>query len=72
MPTTATNIPTLLNAAVPTHPGVSVMVVFTGPFVTDFKVTGAANGGVASNVIVQDIHATNGVYHKIDRVLLPM
>ncbi len=72
MPATAANIPTLFNVAVPTHPGVNVVVTFTGPFVTSFKVTGVGNGGVASNVISQDIHATNGVYHKIDRVIIPM
>ncbi|HVG13547.1 MAG TPA: fasciclin domain-containing protein [Chitinophagaceae bacterium] len=71
MPTVAARIPTLLNGGVPAHPGLTVQAGFTGPFVTSFRATGAANGGVASNVVVQDLHATNGVYHKIDRVLLP-
>jgi len=71
MPPVASRIPTLLNGAVPTHPGLTVQVVFTGPFVSNFKVTGAGNGGAASTITTQDLHATNGVYHKIDRVLLP-
>lgn len=71
MPTTATLIKTLLNSAVPVHPGINIAVQFTGPFVTTFNVTGAANRGVSAAVIAQDIHATNGVIHKINRVLLP-
>ena len=71
IPTTPTNIPTLLNSAIPTHPGINVVASFTGPFVTSFKVTGVANGGASATVIAQDIHGYNGVVHKIDRVLLP-
>jgi uncharacterized surface protein with fasciclin (FAS1) repeats len=71
MPSAATSIPTLLNSGIPAHPGVNVEVAFTGPFVTSFQVTGAANGGASAAVIAQDIHATNGVIHKTDRVLLP-
>jgi len=71
MPTTPTFIKTFLNSAVPAHPGINVVVSFTGPFVTSFKVTGVANGGAAATVIAQDLNATNGVVHKIDRVLLP-
>jgi uncharacterized surface protein with fasciclin (FAS1) repeats len=47
------------------------VVAFTGPFVTSFQVTGVANGGASATVIAQDLHATNGVIHKIDMVLLP-
>lgn len=71
MPTTPTFIKTLLNGAVPTHPGVKVVVSFTGPFVTSFKVTGVGNGSAAATVTAQDLNATNGVVHKINRVLLP-
>ena len=35
-------------------------------------VTGANNGGQAANLKNPDIHATNGVIHAIDRVLLPL
>ena len=34
-------------------------------------VLGNANGGQASNIIITDVLATNGVIHAIDRVLLP-
>jgi uncharacterized surface protein with fasciclin (FAS1) repeats len=71
MPATPTFIPTFLNSAVPNHPGINVAATFTGPFVTQLKVTGVGNGGNSSNVIAADIHATNGVIHKIDMVLLP-
>ena len=71
MPTAATFIPTLLNSGIPEHPGVNVVVAFTGPFVTSFQVTGVANGGANATVLMQDLHATNGVIHKIDMVLLP-
>lgn len=71
MPTTPTIIKTLLNGAVSAHPGINVVVGFTGPFVTTFQVTGVGNGGAAATVIAQDINATNGVVHKINRVLLP-
>ena len=71
MPTTPTFLPTLLNTSIPSHPGVNVVVSFTGPFVSSFLVTGVGNGGNAAMVIAQDINATNGVAHKIDRVLLP-
>lgn len=71
LPTTPTFIPTLLNGAVPTHPGVQVQTTFTGPFATALTVTGVGNGGVASNVTGLDKLAVNGVVHIIDRVLLP-
>ena len=71
MPTTATFIPTLLNGAIPNHPGVNVQATFTGPVVSSLKVTGVGNRGVSSNAVTRDIHAVNGVIHKIDQVLLP-
>jgi uncharacterized surface protein with fasciclin (FAS1) repeats len=71
MPTASTLIPTLLNSGIPTHPGVNIVVAFTGPFVTSFQVAGVANGGASATVIAQDLHATNGVIHKVDMVLLP-
>jgi uncharacterized surface protein with fasciclin (FAS1) repeats len=71
MPAEPTMIPTLLNSGIPAHPGVNIEVGFTGPFVTSFQVTGAANGNQSATVLAQDIHATNGVIHIIDTVLLP-
>lgn len=78
-PTTATAYPTLLNSAVPTHPGVRLTVTFTGPFVSAATVKGAANA-TASNIAINptpepngtsDQFFVNGVIHKIDQVLLP-
>lgn len=70
MPSTATNVPTLLNSGIANHPGVNLLATFTGPFVTDLKVRGVANTDPAT-VTVKDIHAVNGVLHKINQVLKP-
>ena len=81
-PTTTTYYPTLLNGAVPTHPGVGVTAVFGTPFVTSATVKGVGNA-TAANVIINaspllpdpvgtsDQNYLNGVLHKIDQVLLP-
>ena len=78
-PTTATTYHTLLNSAVPIHPGVTLQASFTGPSVTAATVKGAANP-TASNLIINptpapngssDQHYLNGVIHKIDQVLRP-
>ena len=78
-PTTATSYPTLLNSAVPTHPGVSLTCTFAGPFVSTATVKGAANA-TASNILINptpepngtsDQFFVNGVIHKIDQVLRP-
>ncbi len=78
-PTTATSYPTLLNSAIPTHPGVSLMCTFTGPFVTAATVKGIANA-TASNIFINptpdpngtsDQFYVNGTIHKIDQVLRP-
>ena len=71
VPATPTLIKTLVNAGVAIHPGVTAQATFTGPFATALKFTGAGNGGVASNAVAFDKHALNGVYHILDRVLLP-
>jgi uncharacterized surface protein with fasciclin (FAS1) repeats len=80
LPTTATNIPTLLNGAIPSHPGVSVQATFNAArFVTAATVRGAANPS-ASNIAISatpaprgssDQNYINGVLHKIDQVLRP-
>lgn len=78
-PTTATSYPTLLNSAVPAHPGVSLTCSFTGPFVTAATVKGVANA-TASNILINptpepngtsDQFFVNGTIHKIDQVLRP-
>lgn len=80
LPTTATNVPTLLNSVFPSHPGVSVAATFTGPVVSAATVKGSINT-TASNIIINtlpspfgtsDQHFVNGVLHKIDQVLLPL
>ena len=78
-PMTATNTPTLLNAAIPTHPGISIAATFTGPIVTAATVKGVGNATAADIAInptpnpngTSDQHFINGVLHKISRVLLP-
>jgi hypothetical protein len=81
-PTTTTSYPTLLNSAIPTHPGVALTAVFTGGFVSSATVKGIANA-TASNIIMNplpflpdpagssDQHFINGTLHKINQVLLP-
>ncbi len=70
-PEVATYFPTLLNGAVPQHPGVQVQALFTGPFGTGLKVTGAGNGGMSATALPFDKIAVNGILHVIDNVLLP-
>lgn len=77
MPTTSTNIKTLLNAAFAPHPGVGVQATFGAAGVTAITVKGAANA-TAANVLINplpggtsDQHYVNGVMHEIDEVLLP-
>jgi uncharacterized surface protein with fasciclin (FAS1) repeats len=81
-PAAAAYYPTLLNGAVPTHPGVALTAKFGTPFVTTATIKGIANA-TASNIIINasplipdpsgtsDQHYLNGVLHKIDQVLLP-
>lgn len=82
LPTTQTLYKTLLNSAVPAHPGIGLQVVFgnpPSPFATAATVKGAANAAAANILInptpepngTSDQHYLNGVIHKIDQVLLP-
>lgn len=57
----------LANGPVTTAQGSDVTVAVG----TGVTVTGAGNGGAASNVVAADVITTNGVVHVIDRVLLP-
>lgn len=78
-PTTATSYPTLLNGAIPAHPGLSLKCVFSGSIVTGATVKGVVNATAANIVInalpdpfgTSDQHYINGTLHKIDQVLLP-
>lgn len=78
-PTTATSYPTLLNGAVPAHPGVSLVCTFTGPTVSAASVKGLMNAtasAIALNptpdpVGSSDQNFLNSSLHKINQVLLP-
>jgi len=79
-PTTTTFKPTLLNGAIPLHPGIGITATFAGPFVTAMTVKGVGGGALypAANVLINplpgatsDQRYINGVLHKVDRVLLP-
>lgn len=72
---------TLVNTLVPPtlQPGVMAQATFTGPFVSNLQFTGvhtfpptaAPYTGPAATAISKDNFAVNGVYHVIDKVLLP-
>jgi uncharacterized surface protein with fasciclin (FAS1) repeats len=79
LPTAATNRPTLLNSAIPNHPGVTLQATFGQTGVTAATVKGVANPS-ASNIAINptpapngtsDQHYINGTLHKIDQVLRP-
>lgn len=78
-PTTATAYPTLLNSAVPTHPGVVLSCTFTSGVVTAATVKGVVNATAATIALnplpnpigTSDQHFINGTLHKINQVLLP-
>ncbi len=71
LPAAIAFVPTLLNGAVPTHPGLGIQASFTGPIVTAITLSGVGNRGAVATVIGQDLNAVNGIVHKINRVLLP-
>jgi uncharacterized surface protein with fasciclin (FAS1) repeats len=62
--------PTLINGATLTSVGNGSLTVTLGSS-TSVGVTSRGNSGTASQVTTPDINATNGVIHKINRVLLP-
>lgn len=81
-PTTPTAYPTLLNSAIPAHPGVTLTATFTGPLVSAATVKGLGNATAANITInalpflpdpvgTSDQHFVNGTLHKINQVLLP-
>ncbi len=71
LPTTATPVKTLLNQAIPVHPGVTLQATFTGPFVTAATAKGLGNPTAANFILPADVHMLNGILHKIDQVLVP-
>ncbi|MBS1609010.1 MAG: fasciclin domain-containing protein [Bacteroidetes bacterium] len=79
IPVTPTALHTLLNSAIPAHPGVVVQATFGLTGVTSATVKGLGNAS-ASNIAINptpapggtsDQHYINGTLHKIDQVLLP-
>ena len=71
---------TLVNTSVPPtmQPGVMIQATFTGPFVSTLTFKGAGTfppGGApysqTATAVSKDKIAVNGVYHVIDKVLLP-
>lgn len=79
IPATATFVKTLVNGSIAAHPGVSAQATYTGPAVTSvafkgygtFPPGGAPYSGAAATTVKLDAHAVNGVYHIINKVLLP-
>jgi hypothetical protein len=76
--TTPTFVQTLVKNAVPLHPGILVTPTFTGPFVTNLAFSsygsfppGGAPFSYTATAIGPDKHAVNGVFHVLDKVLLP-
>lgn len=72
-------VKTMVNSSFGPHPGIMANAGFTGPVVSDLKLTGVGTfppggapfSGTPATVISKDNHAVNGVYHVIDQVLLP-
>jgi hypothetical protein len=74
-------VKTLVNGAAAAHPGINAQAFFTGPVADSVKFTGLGTfppGGApfsspAAKTVTGkvDKHALNGVYHIIDKVLLP-
>lgn len=79
VPATPSFVKTLVNGSISIHPGVQAVATYTGPVATSVRFTGYGTfppggtpySGPAANVLTADKHAVNGVYHIIDRVLLP-
>jgi hypothetical protein len=79
LPSSPAFVKTLVNGSAAAHPGISARATFTGPIATaatftglgTFPSGGAPFSGPAANAVSIDRHAVNGVFHVIDRVLLP-
>ncbi|RYF86676.1 MAG: fasciclin domain-containing protein [Chitinophagaceae bacterium] len=79
LPGTATAVKTLLNSAIPAHPGVTVQATVTAAGASSATVKGLTNA-TASNILINPLPAPagtsdqlyiNGVLHVIDQALLP-
>jgi uncharacterized surface protein with fasciclin (FAS1) repeats len=73
--TTATDYPTFLNSTIPSHPGVKVTATIQNGFGAGLKIKGLVNASeatAAGTALGFDRHAVNGVFYKINQVLLPV
>jgi uncharacterized surface protein with fasciclin (FAS1) repeats len=76
-PSTPMFVKTLVNAGFAPHPGIRVAPTYTGPFVTALafssygSLTPGAPFSYTANTVGMDRLAVNGVFHIIDKVLLP-
>lgn len=74
---TAANYPTLLNGGIPTHPGLSISSTLSTGLGVGLSVKGVANptpataAAASPTVPLVDRMAVNGVFFKINQVLLP-
>jgi uncharacterized surface protein with fasciclin (FAS1) repeats len=72
-------VKTLVNSQVPVHPGIMALPTFSGTTVTTLKFKsygtwppgGTPYSDLSDSVIVMDKHAINGVFHVLNRVMLP-
>ncbi len=79
LPSTATFVKTLINSSIAVHPGVSALAVYAGPTTSSVTFTGytisplgvVSPTGTPATVVKKDNLAVNGIYHIIDKVLLP-
>ncbi len=73
-PSSAASYTTLLNSAIPTHPGLSISSTLVSNFGAAVSVKGVGNATAASATATAtgvDRHAINGNLFKINQVLLP-
>lgn len=71
---TATNYQTFVNGSIAAHPGVAVSSTITNGFATGLSVKGVGNASAATATPTAagvDRIAVNGVFYKINQVLLP-
>jgi uncharacterized surface protein with fasciclin (FAS1) repeats len=78
VPATPIFIKTLVNGALAVHPGILAQATYAGPAVTSLKFSsygtfppGGAPFSYTATAVTTDKNAVNGVYHIIDKVLLP-
>lgn len=77
-PSTPIFVKTLVNASVAVHPGIMAKANYAGPFVTALTFSsfgsfppGGAPFSYTANTVGMDRLAVNGIFHIIDKVLLP-